>query len=371
MATTRTTKASAARDKPAFALPEPLPPAPWLHAQQTKLLSQRGHAWLLQGPSGLGQYELGLSLVQAWLCDQPQPDGTACGHCDSCHAVAVRTHADLQVLMPEVQMQALQWPLPERAQAELDDKKRKPSKEIRVDALRQTIEFAQRTSARGRGKAVLIYPAERMNVVSANALLKTLEEPAGDVRFVLATEAGHLLLPTIRSRCITHQMQWPTAEVAVAWLQQCGLNPELAAQSLQMAGGRPSDALTLLQTGVQVEDWGKWPRALAQGEGAWLKDVPVPQAVASLQKLCHDLMAMHSGAAPRYFSAPDLAWLYTSTGGRSRPWPEWPALVLWSQQLMDCAKQAEHPFHAGLMTEFLVAQAAQAINSGFRSQLGA
>jgi DNA polymerase-3 subunit delta' len=64
------------------------------------LLAQRGHAWLLQGPSGLGQYALGLELVRAWLCDAPTRTG-ACGQCASCHAIDVRTHADLCVLMPE------------------------------------------------------------------------------------------------------------------------------------------------------------------------------------------------------------------------------------------------------------------------------
>ena len=39
--------------------------APWIAAQRTRLLAQRGHAWLLQGPSGLGQYTLGLELVRS------------------------------------------------------------------------------------------------------------------------------------------------------------------------------------------------------------------------------------------------------------------------------------------------------------------
>ena len=84
------------------------PLAPWLQRQLDSLLSQRGHAWLLQGPSGLGQYPLGLALVEAWLCDAPTPHG-ACGHCASCHAVRVRTHPDLMVLMPETALLALGW----------------------------------------------------------------------------------------------------------------------------------------------------------------------------------------------------------------------------------------------------------------------
>ena len=43
--------------------------APWIARQATDLLAQRGHAWLLQGPSGLGQYELALAMASAWLCE--------------------------------------------------------------------------------------------------------------------------------------------------------------------------------------------------------------------------------------------------------------------------------------------------------------
>ena len=213
-------------------------PAPWIARQTEALLAQRGHAWLLQGPSGLGQYELALALVSAWLCEQPTAQG-ACGHCPSCHAIEVRTHADLAVLMPETQMLELGWPLSEKAQADIDDKKRKPSKEIRVEAMRDLVEFAQRTDARGRGKAVLVFPAERMNAVTANALLKTLEEPPGAVRFVLAGAQLEQLLPTIRSRCLSHTMQWPAPAVAMAWLAEHGVGAGDATVLLKAAGGPP------------------------------------------------------------------------------------------------------------------------------------
>src|SRR3954447_16201243 len=97
--------------------------SPWLHRPLAELLCQRGHAWLLQGPSGLGQYELGLALAAAWLCEPPEEAKAhgACRHWPSCHAIQVRTHADLCVLMPEVAMQALVWPLDEKSQADIDD----------------------------------------------------------------------------------------------------------------------------------------------------------------------------------------------------------------------------------------------------------
>jgi DNA polymerase-3 subunit delta' len=330
--------------------------APWLRRQRERLLAQRGHAWLLQGPSGLGQYALGLSLAQAWLCEQPTPHG-ACGVCDSCHLIGSRSHPDLVVLMPETVMLERGWPLSESAQKEVDDKKRKPSKEIRVEAMRDMVAFAQRTSARGRGTAVLVYPAERMNTVTANALLKTLEEPAGDTRFVLASESAHQLLPTIRSRCQTHAMAWPSEDEAVAWLQsgarEAGLKETGEAEArawLQAAGGRPEDALSWAQSGLTAARWSQLPQALARGDWALVSDWPAAQQLALLQKLCHDLMSLAAGASPRFFPADCLP-----------PAPRWAVLARWSKSLSEAARTVEHPYNAGLMQEAWVAATRQVL----------
>ena len=326
--------------------------APWLAQQRSALLAQRGHAWLLQGPSGMGQFELGMALVRAWLCDAPTPQG-ACGQCASCHSIDVHAHADLCVLMPEVDMMARGWPLSEKAQSDIDDKKRKPSKEIRVDAMRDAVEFTQRTSARGRGKAVLVYPAEQMNAVTANALLKTLEEPPGDVRFVLATEAAHQLLPTIRSRCLAHTMAWPQAEAMQQWLQHtAGMGAEAAQAWLRAAGGRPMDAQAMAQQGQSLELFARLPKAVAAGDVAVFAEMSQPQVVQWLQKLCYDLMCVAQGAQPRYFAAADLP----------KP-PSAMILSRWAKSLAQEARTADHPFNAGLMTEALVAQARTVLHS--------
>ena len=276
----------------------------------------------------------------------------ACGHCGSCHAIDVRTHADLCVLMPEVQMMALGWPLSEKAQADIDDKKRKPSREIRVEAMRDAVEFSQRTSARGKGKAVLVYPAEQMNHVTANALLKTLEEPPGDVRFVLASEAAHQLLPTIRSRCLGHTMVWPAEADSLAWLQAQGLARDAAASFLRAAGGRPEDALALAQSGRSPQAWSALPQAVARGDVTALGDWAPAQVIDALQKLCHDLLAASVGAAPRYFAPADLPKT-----------PPLGALTRWSRALSKAARTAGHPFNGGLMLEALVAQARNTLHS--------
>jgi DNA polymerase III subunit delta' len=324
---------------------------PWIAAQLRQLLSQRGHAWLLQGPSGLGQYNLALSLAQAWLCDRPTADG-ACGQCDSCHQVEVRSHTDLAMLMPETAMQVLGWPLSEKAQTDIDEKKRKPSREIRVEGMRDMLEFAQRTSGRGRGKVVMVYPAERMNVVTANTLLKTLEEPPGDVRFVLASEAAHQLLPTIRSRCLGHALTWPAPQEAAAWLQEEGVPAAAAPALLRAAGGRPEDALRLHQAGLDAKTWSHWPKALVRGDIGALGNWSAGELVEAFQKLCHDLLAVSTGAAPRFFDTCDLP-----------PAGSVAALTGWWRSLAATARTVDHPFNAGLMLEDLVAQARTALNS--------
>ncbi|NWF44681.1 DNA polymerase III subunit delta' [Hydrogenophaga sp. D2P1] len=328
--------------------------APWVQRQLQALLAQRGHAWLLQGPSGLGQYELALALAQTWLCEQPTASGP-CGVCASCHMVDTHAHPDFVVLMPETVMLERGWPLAETAQKEIDDKKRKPSKEIRVEAMRDTVAFAQRTSARGRGLAVLVYPAERMNHVTANALLKTLEEPPGDTRFVLASEATHQLLPTIRSRCQTHAMDWPPEPEALQWLQDNAASrptPEQAQVWLRAAGGRPVDALAWAGTGLNAKAWAELPAALARGDWSTLAGWPAAQQLELLQKLCHDLMVHAAGGTPRFFSAANLPVA-----------PRWGVLARWSRELLDAARSVEHPYNPGLMQEAWAARTRQALVS--------
>lgn len=325
--------------------------APWITAQLGRLVRQRGHAWLLHGPAGLGQYALALELARAWLCEQPR-NSLACGHCASCHQVDARTHPDLLVLMPEVLALELGWPLDEKTQSDLDEKKRKPSKEIKVEAARGVVHFAQLTRARGVCKVVLTFPAERMNQVTANTLLKTLEEPPGETRFVLASEAVHQLLPTIRSRCQQFALRWPEHGEAIAWLTEVGLEPEEALFLLSVAGGRPEMARQLHQSGLGSERWRLWPGALVRGQVAAFDGLSPAEVVDVLQKVCHDQMVLASGGTPRYFET-----------GLLVAGPSLPVLKNWSVSLMQSARMTEHTLNPGLMIENLVAQGRIALNS--------
>jgi DNA polymerase-3 subunit delta' len=327
----------------------------WLAAQRQALLNVPAHAMLLHGPSGLGHIELAMSLAQAWLCEDAQrtPQDPACGHCSRCQQVQARGHTDLVVLMPEVLMLELGWPLGEKAQKEIDEKKRKPSKEIRIESVRQALSFAELTSGRGRGKVIVVFPAEAMNAASANALLKSLEEPLGGLRFVLATQAAHQLLPTIRSRCLAFALHEPSQQEALAWLMQHApdASPAQRETALQACGRRPQDALAFLARGAHAQ-WVKLPAALQKGQVDLVTGWTSAQLLDALQKLCHDLWAVKLSASPRFFSTQDLP----------KP-PPARALAAWGEQLKVLAKQIEHPFKPELLQEDMVQQAKLCINS--------
>ncbi len=112
-----------------------------------------------------------------------------------------------------------------------------------------------------------------MNNITANALLKTLEEPVGDVRFVLASEAAWQLLPTIRSRCLGFTLPWPDDEARRRtgwWGRACPAAD--AAGLLRAAGGRPSDALAAGQPGQSPKAWSP----AAQGHARAARSAPCP-----------------------------------------------------------------------------------------------
>ena len=341
---------------------ESAPILPWLAGPLRRALeTQTAHALLLHGPGGVGQFELGILLAQGWLCESTTvPLGERpCGTCASCRLVASHSHPDLLVLLPEALREGLGWAAaePEEGSEEKAGKK-KPSKDIRVEEVRAAIALALTTSSRGRGKAIVIHPAERMNAIAANAFLKTLEEPAGAARFLLCSAAPDALPATIRSRCQAIALALPATEVAVAWLRSQGVaEPEVL---LAGCGGQPQDVLVLTQIGVDATAWRAFPGRVAAGEVAALRGWPLPLAVDALQKLCHDAASLAAGAEPRYFATASLP----------RRAADLASLVRWSSALRTFARHAEHPWNAELSIETLVDQGREALQTSRSTQRG-
>lgn len=327
---------------------------PWLVAPLRHTLeTRRGHALLVHGPGGVGQFDLALWLAGGWLCeatDRPLVD-RPCGRCASCKLNAARSHPDLLVLVPEALRESLGWDWGGNEGEEAGEGgKRKPSKEIRVEAVRSAISFATTTSARGRGKVVVVHPAERMNDVAASAFLKTLEEPAGDARFLLCSAAPDRLLPTIRSRCQHVLLPVPPMQDAEAWLARQGIaQPGVL---LAASGGRPQDALELAERSVDAAVWLALPRRIAAGDATALQGWGLPLAVDALQKICHDAAALACGGASRYFPRERLA-------GDA----DLVALLRWSRELARVATEVEHPWGVDLAIESLVGQGREALKT--------
>ena len=203
---------------------------PWQQALWQQLVSrtQHAHAYLLQGPAGIGKRVLADQLAARLLCLQPQAL-SACGECKSCHLLAAGSHPDLYVLQPE----------------EVD-------KAIKVDQVRELVEFVVQTSHLAGRKVVVLEPAEAMNPNAANALLKSLEEPAGNTVMLLISHRPSRLLPTIKSRCVQQNCPLPSETESLAWLQQKlpQLERPQAVELLSLAGGSPLTAARLFELDV-------------------------------------------------------------------------------------------------------------------------
>ena len=326
-------------------------PLPWLARPLAQALaSQRGHALLLHAAPGAGALPFALVLAQAWLCEA-LPPGVApqapCGRCASCRMFHSHLHPDLLVLLPETLRREYEWPLVDD-KPDGDEGKRKPSRQIRIPEARLLVDWVCKTSSRGRGKVVLLHPAEALNLHSANALLKTLEEPPPGTRLLLTAADPAVLLPTVRSRCQNLVLPLPDLAQAAQWLRGQGVDsPEVL---LAACSGRPLDALALVRAGVDAQAWSALPASVARGHVAAFAGWPMPLVLDALHKLCHDAMARAAGAAARFFP-----------NDRVPATAELASLMAWQRELARVARHDEHPWNEGLLLDALVTAGAAAL----------
>ena len=251
--------------------------------QQRRAQGRLAHALLISGPVGIGKLQLANVFSQSLLCAEPQADGLACGQCHACSLYAAGTHPDFFRLSPE------------------DD-----SKVIKIDQIRALIEKMSLSSHYGRYRAVILNPADAMNIAAANALLKTLEEPPADTVLFLITDRPSFLPATIRSRCQSLRLALPPVQIAQAWLAAQLDNPRDAAVLLGLAGGAPlaAEALAAEQLARRNNLLQGW-QALAVGKAdpvklaaEWVKpDLHLP--ISWVYGWVADMIRLRSGSADR------------------------------------------------------------------------
>lgn len=206
---------------------------PWQDSlwQQMAGRAQHAHAYLLHGPAGIGKRALAERLMASLLCKQPV-GLEACGSCKSCSLLAAGSHPDNYILEPE-----------------------EAEKAIKVDQVRELVNFVVQTAQLGGRKVVLVEPVESMNVNAANALLKSLEEPSGNTILLLVSHQSSRLLPTIRSRCVQQACPLPSEALSLEWLAKA--LPECSdaqrIELLTLAAGSPLAAVKLQAQGVREQ----------------------------------------------------------------------------------------------------------------------
>ena len=196
----------------------------WLDAS-FKQLSHRitanklHHALLIQGSSGLGKASFTMQLGQLLLCKARQGD-KVCGQCQSCLLNAANTHPDLHVVESD--------------------------KQIGVDQIREAIKKLGSSAHMSGAKVLIIYHAHTMTESSANALLKTLEEPTANTFLLLTTDKPERILATIKSRCEKLALPLPDLDTTLAWVKT-QYAAEIDINFVKLFSARPLALLAELQ----------------------------------------------------------------------------------------------------------------------------
>lgn len=199
---------------------------PWLQDQWQRIAHMRrqqrlAHALLLTGPDQAGIEAFATALAQAVLCETE--DDEACGRCSSCRLFLAGNHPDYFHVAAE-----------------------SGSETIKIDVLRTVCASLVQKSSHGGYQVVFIERADYMQAAGANALLKTLEEPEGDVLFILWAKRYEALPATIHSRTQRINLADGEPQLMQAWLEK---NLSLDGKPwLKAAGNRPL-AVRSLQEG--------------------------------------------------------------------------------------------------------------------------
>ena len=340
---------------------------PWQQEIWHQIQARKGnlpHALLLQGRAGIGKFAFGQLLAQGLLCESPLDSGLPCEKCAACGWFAQGSHPDYRLLEPEALSQAGDTS-DDSQDSDAEGQKstgKKASNQIKISQVRDLTDFVNLSTHRSGMRVIVIRPAEALNANTANALLKTLEEPPPHTLFLLISHQSQRLLPTIRSRCQKLDMPLPATEASINWLRSQGaVNAELC---LRQAGGAPLAALDLCNEDYQQSrktfvDQISRPKSfdpMLVAESYQKTDLPT--LLNWLQKWVHDLVSLKLTGEILYH--PDFAnnlQLLCKSANLSE-------LLAYQRELVATQRVIGHPLNALLLLESLFLSYANIFEAG-------
>ena len=174
------------------------------------------HAWLVTGPPGSGRSNAARAFAAALQC----PRG-GCGECNECRTALSGAHPDVTLVRTEMLS-------------------------IGVDEVRELVRRASMSPTLGRHQVLVIEDADRVTERGADALLKSIEEPAPRTVWILCAPTADDVVATIRSRCRLLTLQTPTIDAVARLLEsRDGIDPELAAYAARASQGHVGRARAL------------------------------------------------------------------------------------------------------------------------------
>jgi DNA polymerase-3 subunit delta' len=183
------------------------------------------HAYLFVGPAGSGKKTAAKALACAIVCED-----RGCGTCAACQRIRKGFHPDVRTYEPE------------------------GAASYMVEQVRELIHDVTLAPIEAHRKVYILDRAEALGSQSANALLKTLEEPPEDAVFILLATTYDSVLPTISSRCQVVRFARVAPATAVAMLmQRAGVDEAGARAALAASGGVVPRAIDFIRSGERRE----------------------------------------------------------------------------------------------------------------------
>ncbi|MBK5210870.1 MAG: DNA polymerase III subunit delta' [Coriobacteriia bacterium] len=177
------------------------------------------HAYLFVGPQGLGKINAARALAAGVLCEKG-----GCGTCNVCQRLKRDTHPDFRIIEPE-------------------------GSTYLVDQIRTLIHDATLAPMEATHKFYIVKDADLFNDSSANAFLKTLEEPPAHITVILLAHSPEPILPTILSRCIVMRFKTlPQEEMVARLIEKTGCDRNEALIALASCSSVISEAAQFLQS---------------------------------------------------------------------------------------------------------------------------